>query len=155
MKKYLTLLCLLLVALVSCQKVYMSKLKEDQAVIDDEKIQAYIAANNLTGFTKDATGLYYKIFLQGTSPNPRSNSTVKVTYLLTFLNGVKIGNVEGQSSVLTSFVRGLQIALPKVGTGGRMQVIVPSALGYGTEENSNIPPNSILNYTIDINGIAN
>jgi FKBP-type peptidyl-prolyl cis-trans isomerase FkpA len=155
MKKYLTLLCLLVVALTSCQKVYTSKLKESQAEIDDQKIQDYIAANNITGMVKDPSGLYYKLVLPGTSPAPKSNSTVKVTYTLTYLNGINISTVEGQLSKLTSFVRGLQIALPKVGTGGRILLIVPSGLGYGAEESNNIPANSVLYYTLDVNGVSN
>ncbi|MFD2144459.1 FKBP-type peptidyl-prolyl cis-trans isomerase [Mucilaginibacter antarcticus] len=155
MKKYLTLLCLLVIGLSSCQKVYTSKLKVTQAEIDDQKIQDYIAANNITGAVKDPTGIYYKILIPGTTPNPVSNSIVKVTYALTFLNGVTIGNVEGQTAQLTTFIRGVQIALPKMGTGGRMLLLVPSGLAYGAVGSSNIPENSILNYTLDLNGIAN
>lgn len=155
MKKYLTLLCLLIIGLSSCQKVYVSKLKADQAIIDDEKILAYIAANNLTGFTKDASGFYSKVLIQGTTPNPKSNSIVKVTYSLSFLNGVSAGNVEGQNSQLSSFITAMQLALPKIGTGGRILILVPSGLAYGAEEHSNIPPNSVLYYTVDLNGIAN
>jgi FKBP-type peptidyl-prolyl cis-trans isomerase FkpA len=155
MKKYLTLFCLLFIGLSSCQKVYVSKLKTDQAVIDDEKIQAYIAANNITGITKDPSGYYYKILIQGTSPNPKSNSIVKVSYSLSFLNGLSAGTVSGQNSQLSSFITAIQLALPKIGTGGRILLLVPSGLAYGAEENSNIPPNSVLNYTIDLNGIAN
>jgi FKBP-type peptidyl-prolyl cis-trans isomerase FkpA len=155
MKKYLTLFCLLFIGLSSCQKVYVSKLKEDQTVIDDEKIQAYIAANNLTGFTKDASGFYYKILVQGTAPNPKSNSIIKATYSFTFLNGVSGGTVEGQNSQLSSFIYGMQLALPKIGTGGRILILIPSGLAYGAEEHTNIPPNSVLYYTVDLNGIAN
>lgn len=155
MKKYLTLLCFLVIGLSSCQKVYTSKLKVTQAEIDDQKIQDFIAANNITGAVKDPTGIYYKILIQGTTPNPKSNSIVKITYALTFLNGISIGNVDGQTAQLTSFPRGLQIALPKIGTGGRMLLLVPSGLGYGAESTSNIPANSVLNYTLDLNGIAN
>ena len=155
MKKYLTLLCLLIIGLSSCQKVYVSKLKADQAVIDDQKIQDYIAANNLTGFTKDATGFYYKIMIQGATPNPKSNSIIKITYSLSFLNGISAGNVDGQNAQLSSFITALQLALPKIGTGGRMLILVPSGLAYGAEEHSNIPPNSVLYYTVDLNGIAN
>ncbi|MES2807415.1 MAG: FKBP-type peptidyl-prolyl cis-trans isomerase [Bacteroidota bacterium] len=155
MKKYLTLLCFLVIGLSSCQKVYTSKLKVTQAEIDDQKIQDYIAANNITGAVKDPTGIYYKILLPGTTPNPKSNSIVKVTYTLTFLNGVSIGNVDGQTAQLTSFIRGVQIALPKIGTGGRMLLFVPSGLAYGAVGSSNIPENSVLNYTLDLNGIAN
>lgn len=154
MKKYLTLFCLLFIGLSSCQKVYTSKLKATQAEIDDEKIQAYITANNLTGFTKDATGLYYKIITQGTTPNPRSNSTVQITYTLYFLNGISVGKVDGQSVQLVSLIRALQICVPKIGTAGRIQIITPSALAYGTDDNSNIPPNSVLFYTLDLNGVS-
>ena len=155
MKKYLILFCLLIIGLSSCQKVYVSKLKVQQAEIDDEKIQAYIAANKLTGFVKDASGLYYKIVEPGTTPNPKSNSIVKVTYTLTYLNGVNIGNIDGQNSQLSSFVKGIQIGLPKIGTNGRIVLIVPSGLAYGADATSNIPANSVLYYTIDLNGIAN
>ncbi|MES2377071.1 MAG: FKBP-type peptidyl-prolyl cis-trans isomerase [Bacteroidota bacterium] len=154
MKRYFILVALLIVGLSSCQKYTVTGLAATQASADDAKIQAYIAANKLT-FTKDASGIYYQIVTPGTTPHPTTSSSVKVTYTSIYLNGVSVGKLDGYTAVLSSFVKGLQIAVPKIGTGGRIIVIVPSGLLYGSGGAGDVPANAVIIYTIDLNGFSN
>ncbi len=154
MKRYFILVALLIVGLSSCQKYTVSGLAATQASADDAKIQAYITANKLT-FTKDPSGIYYQIVTPGTTPHPTTSSSVKVTYTSTYLNGVSVGKLDGYTAQLSSFVKALQIAIPKIGKDGRIIVIAPSGLLYGSGDAGNVPANSVLNYTVDLNGFSN
>ncbi|WP_429377595.1 FKBP-type peptidyl-prolyl cis-trans isomerase [Mucilaginibacter sp. UYCu711] len=154
MKRYFILVTLLIVGLSSCQKYTVSGLATTQASTDDAKIQAYIAANKLT-FTKDASGIYYQIVTPGTTPHPTTSSSVKVTYTSMYLSSVSVGKLDGYTAQLSSHVKALQIAIAKIGTGGRILVIAPSGLVYGSVASGDVPPNSVLYYTVDLNGFSN
>lgn len=131
-----------------------------QATIDDNKIKAYIAANNIDVTKDPATGIYYKITTPNSGPHPNINDTVKVTYSGRLLNGTVFQETSTSTSAVVDFIKGWQIALPLMGATGdapitRMRLIVPSALGYGNVEqdgNVTIPPNSPLDFTIDLQG---
>jgi FKBP-type peptidyl-prolyl cis-trans isomerase FkpA len=154
MKKLFILFSLLIIGLSSCQKYTVSGLAATQASADDAKIQAYIKANNLT-FTKDPSGLYYKIVTPGTTPNPTTSSSVKLTYTATYLNDVVLGKLTGSTALLSSYVRALQIGVPKIGTGGRILLISPSGLAFGNGAIGDIPANTVIYYTVDLNGFSN
>lgn len=150
MKKYLLLFSLFIIGLSSCQK---SDVTSQQAAIDDAKIQAYFKSHNITGTTKDPSGLYYKILIKGTDPKPTINSQVQLTYTNTFLNGVPFDHIAVSSYVVNAQIKGLQIGIPLIGTGGRIVLYIPSALAYGNTDQYTIPANSVLIYTVDLNGI--
>jgi FKBP-type peptidyl-prolyl cis-trans isomerase FkpA len=154
MKKLFILFTFLIIGLSSCQKVYVSKLAVTQAAIDDQKIQDYMKANNITA-TKDASGLYYKVVTPGVDPKPIITSTVKLTYTTEYLNGISIGKIDGITARLNTFIGAMQIGVPKIGTGGRIILIVPSGLAYGYADHGGIPGNSIILYTIDLDGFSN
>jgi FKBP-type peptidyl-prolyl cis-trans isomerase FkpA len=154
MKRYFILVTLLIISLSSCQKYTVTGLAATQASADDAKIQAYIEANKLP-FTKDPSGLYYQIVTPGTTPHPTTSSSVKLTYTCTYLNGVVVGKLNGSTSQLSSFVRALQISVPKIGTGGRILLIAPSGLAFGSGGAGDIPANAVLYYTLDLNGFSN
>jgi FKBP-type peptidyl-prolyl cis-trans isomerase FkpA len=145
---------MLVAGLSACQKIETNTLAKDQATIDDQKIQDYIKANNIT-VTKDAaTGVYYHVITAGTAPTPTSLSTVKITYTYKYLNGLEIGEVNGAQAKVNAFVAGLQFGIPKIGTGGRILLIVPSGEAYGNGEQNGISANSVLVYTLDLDGVT-
>ncbi len=159
MKKHLTLFfSLFVIGLTSCQKG--GDVTSQQAAIDDAKIQAYIKANNIPAI-KDPSGLYYQIITPGDpTTKPTLLSTVQLTYTNSYLDGVNFDHVDVVNYKLSklynsggSMTPGLQIGLPKIGTGGRIILIVPSALGYGNTTQFTVPANSILIYTIDLIGV--
>jgi FKBP-type peptidyl-prolyl cis-trans isomerase FkpA len=154
MKRYLFLFVLLVAGLSSCQKIVSTTQAKNQAVIDDQKIQDYINANKIDVTKDNNTGVYYKIITQGTTPNPTALSTVKVTYHYEYLNGVTIGDVVDVEAKLNQFIAGLQFGIPKIGTGGRIMLIVPSGQAYGFATQNGIPGNSVIVYTVDLDGVT-
>jgi len=154
MKKYFLILLLLIVGFSACQKIQTTTQAQKQVVIDDQKIQDYIKANNITATKDPATGVYYHIINTGTDPKPNALSTVKVTYTNSYLNGLTIGETTALQAKVSSFIAGLQVGIPKIGTGGRILLIIPSGQAYGAGEVNGIPRNSVLVYTLDLDGVT-
>ena len=121
----------------------------DQLTIDDAKIQTYIKANNLTP-TKDASGLYYQVVTTGTGPYPAATSTITVNYTGKLLDGTVFDSGNLPTTSLTSLIKGWQIGIPHINVGGRILLIIPSGLGYGTSAAGSIPANSVTVFTIDL-----
>jgi FKBP-type peptidyl-prolyl cis-trans isomerase len=163
MKKYLLLFSIIVLGLSACKKGDVTA--DEQASIDDRKIQAYIAANEkTTTFTKDASGLYYSVVKLGTGAYPTASSKVQVAYTGKYLNGAIFTQTSTTiTQALSGFIKGWQIGLLHINggtlnvpsSGGRIMLIVPSGLAYGTTGNETIPANSVLIFTIDLIGVAN
>jgi FKBP-type peptidyl-prolyl cis-trans isomerase FkpA len=154
MKKYFLLFTLLAIGISSCKKDNTFD-PAKQAATDDALIKAYIAANNITA-TKDPSGLYYSILIPGTGPYPTASSTVSVNYSGILLNGSVFAPTSHLQQPLTSLIRGWQIGIPFINAGGRILLIVPSALGYGNSSpGPSIPANSVLVFTIDLLSFTN
>ncbi|HEY9001996.1 MAG TPA: FKBP-type peptidyl-prolyl cis-trans isomerase [Mucilaginibacter sp.] len=152
MKKYLLLLAVFVAAFSSCSKDSYDPTK--QAAKDDAAIQSYIAANNITA-TKDASGVYYQVITPGTGAYPTASSLVTVNYTGKLLNGTVFDSGSIQSTALNTLIQGWQKGLPHINTGGRILLLIPSALGYGNSAQGSIPANSVLVFTIDLTGFSN
>lgn len=153
MKKYILLLILFIAVFASCKKDSFDPAK--QAATDDAAIQAYIKAKNITGTTKDASGLYYKVITPGTGAYPNANSLVSMNYSGKLLNGTIFDTNTISNNTLSGFIEGWKIGIPHINTGGRILLLVPSALGYGNSAYGSIPANSVLIFTVDLTGFSN
>ena len=152
MKAYFLLLSLL-IGVSSCKKDSFDAVK--QAIIDDNSIKTYITANNITAI-KDPSGLYYQVLTPGKGSYPAVNSTVTVNYSGKLLNGSVFAPTANLSSPLSALIKGWQTGIPFINPGGRILLIVPSALGYGNSSpGASIPANSVLVFTIDLLSFSN
>jgi len=128
---------------------------DNQATYDDQTIQQYMKHENFTGYTKTATGLYYKIIDPGTGTAfINQNSTLEATYTGMILNNVQFdsGN-NGADSVsleVPDLRPGMQEALTHAVKGTLMSMILPSALGYGETGSTGIPVNSCLRFEFQV-----
>ena len=140
----LFILILLLVTFNSCKKEPV-----DYTEIDEGIITQYIADNNLTAIAT-GTGLYYVIEVPGTGAQPNSQSTVTVAYKGYLINGSVFDESAsaGISFSLTSVIQGWQEGIPYFKEGGSGILLIPSALGYGSQATSGIPANSVLVFDI-------
>jgi FKBP-type peptidyl-prolyl cis-trans isomerase FkpA len=152
MKKYLLLVTLFIVSLSSCKKDDFDPAK--QAIIDDNAIQAYIKANNITA-TEGQSGLYYSVITPGTGDYPNINSTITVNSTGKLLDGTVFDTEAGLAIPLSSVIKGWKIGIPHINTGGRILLLIPSALGYGNQVSQGVPKNSVLIFTIDLLGFSN
>lgn len=149
MKKSLLLLAFFALVFSACKKGSTSVDASAQAAADDAKIKAYIAANNITA-VKDPSGLYYQVLSPGSGATATINSTVRVAYTGKLLDGTQFDTNANFTTALTAVIQGWQIGIPFIKPGGRILLLVPSALGYGSTVSGSIPANSVLVFTIDL-----
>jgi len=117
--------------------------------IDEFEINKFIANNNLT-LIKDPSRARYSISTPGTGTDPINvNSTLVANYTLRTLDGVVVQtSTDGSfTGVLSDLVKGWQLILPgKLTAGGKIRLILPSDLGYGS---------SPLDFDIEIVKVTN
>ena len=100
---------------------------------DSSALLNFATANNIAT-TKDASGLYYQIITPGTGATATSTSAIEVSYKGTLLNGVVFDSTATNKTAtfnLNQLIQGWQIGIPKIKAGGRIKLLVPSALAYG------------------------
>ncbi len=142
----LAFLALLLFA-AGCSKSNNQSEKDHQLILD------YVKSHNLQGdFT--ASGLYYVIEKSGSDNHPTLSSTVNVDYKGYFLNDQAFDAGTGVIFPLSSVIAGWQEGLQLIGEGGKVKLIIPSALAYGDRQAGSIPPNSVLVFDVTLNGIV-
>jgi len=121
-----------------------------QAAKDDSIIQAYVKQHHIVA-TKDSSGLYYQVLKQGTGANANEGSTVKVTYEGRLADGSEFDKSEKPIEFpLTNVIPGWTKGIPLVKTGGKILLLIPSAMGYGGQGAGEIPPYSVLVFTVDV-----
>lgn len=108
---------------------------------------------NNRNFLSTPSGLSYKITRQGKGDFPNSGDKVWVHFIAKLMNDTIIstsmesGPLDfflGQGSVIKGWDEGIRLIQP----GGALILIVPPHLGYGSEEQPGIPPNTTLVYEI-------
>jgi FKBP-type peptidyl-prolyl cis-trans isomerase len=118
---------------------------EDITLIDN-----HLAANNIDAI-KDKSGIRFKIDKLGTKGfPPRTDQTIKVNYVGKFLAGntFDAGGIATES--LSKLITGWQLGLTLWPVGTKGTLYVPSPYGYGAQQYSSIPPNSVLMFEIEL-----
>jgi peptidylprolyl isomerase len=114
---------------------------------------------------KDPSGLQVKDLVVGKGAAANSSGQVTVQYVgLLYKTGVKFDSSweRGQAATfsLTGVVKGFQQGIGGTGgiapmhVGGRRIIIIPAALGYGTQSNGTIPANSPLVFVVDLTAVG-
>lgn len=130
---------------------------DDQQVYDDLVIRNYMTANGLSGYTKTATGLYYKIIKDKTTGSYiDDNTSFTATYVGSLLNNAEF-DAQSKTTAATfttvNLVLGVQEGIKGyAGEGTSISLLVPSRLGYGVGGNSTgtIPSNAPLRFEFQI-----
>ncbi|MCQ2140912.1 MAG: FKBP-type peptidyl-prolyl cis-trans isomerase [Bacteroidales bacterium] len=124
-----------------------------QAKADGQK---FLEANaKKAGVQTTESGLQYKIIEEGTDKATSLKDTVVVRYKGTTIAGETFDEVtedrEPVSFPLEGVVKGFGEGLQLVGKGGKIQLFIPSELGYGENAVSAIlKPNSTLIFDVDV-----
>ena len=138
----LTIASLLMVGIfcqISCSKSTTS---------ENEQMTSYAAKNNIT-YVSDPSGVLYQIITAGNSNKPRLTSTITVTYTGKLMND-KTFDSGTITYPLNNLIPGWQIALPLIGEGGQIKILIPSSLGYGSRGSGSIPGNSPLYFDVSL-----
>lgn len=147
MNRIYTILVLCVMMLSACKK------DVDQALVDRQKIEAYLDEQGLTAEV-DPSGLYYIIESPGTGERPEVTDNVRVRYKGYLLDGTVFDQTPADTSRvfnLQGLIPGWQIALPLLREGGKGIFIHPSALAYGERPPGGvIGPNEVLIFEIEL-----
>lgn len=106
-------------------------------------------------FTKTNSGLKYRILRKGTGAAPKATHTVKVNYH-GWLDSGKVfdssyDRKEPISFPLNRVIKGWTEGMQLVGTGGMIELEIPSDLGYGAQgAGGAIPPNATLHFLVEL-----
>ncbi|HET9455528.1 MAG TPA: FKBP-type peptidyl-prolyl cis-trans isomerase [Gemmatimonadaceae bacterium] len=111
---------------------------------------------DLAASTKTPSGLYYRDILVGTGATAAKGDTATLQYSLYNVNGSRLetGSFSftlGAGDVIPGFDEGVT----GMKVGGQRQLIIPPHLGYGNRWSGNgtIPPNSILVFDVQLQGL--
>src|SRR5271155_5245637 len=111
---------------------------------------------HLERMTKTLSGLYYRDIEIGSGSIVKGKEEVKVHYTGWLTNGVKFdSNSESAQPIAIPLGRGKAIkgwdeGLVGMRVGGRRQLVIPPALGYGSERTGAIPADAVLVFDIRI-----
>jgi FKBP-type peptidyl-prolyl cis-trans isomerase len=128
-----------------CASPTPSKLSEDEQILN------YCNANKIN-YTKDTRGFYYQIIKAGNSKKPSLSSSISITYNGTFLNKSSFDS-GSDTFILNDLITGWKYALPLIGEGGEIIIILPSNLGYGLPGQGCIPPSTPLYFNIKLSAV--
>lgn len=137
--------------------IFMSCSSDDKKTTTDfraqneEDILAYISANNLNT-EKSNSGLYYVINEPGTGAQPTATDNVTVAYKGYYTNGSVFdeSNASGIAFGLQQVIPGWTEGITYFKEGGNGILLVPSHLGYGSNDFRGIPGGSVLIFDVEL-----
>jgi FKBP-type peptidyl-prolyl cis-trans isomerase len=152
----------------------LEKEKKENAQIQSEKekkaIEAYLAENKITAQPLES-GLIIIEKVKGNGKKPQNGQNVKVNYIGKLLNGkvfdtsieveAKAAGVYNPQRPYKPFeftlgagqvIRGWDEGIAQLSVGSKATLIIPSALGYGSQDMGIIPPYSTLVFEIELVG---
>lgn len=134
-----------------------------KAELDKETYKEYIAQNDeflaqnkaKTGVTVTASGLQYEVIKMGTGPKPTAESTVKVHYTGTLIDGTEFDSSvkrnEPAQFPVSGVIPGWTEALQLMPVGSKFRLCIPQAIAYGaTGAGEVIKPYSTLIFEVEL-----
>jgi len=111
---------------------------------------------DLAASTKAPSGLYYRDLVTGTGAAVANGQTLEMRYTGWLPDGTRFDGNEPDGPPLPfvlgqeGIIEGWNLGILGMRVGGKRQLIVPSALGYGPSGNGPIPPNAIMVFTVEV-----
>jgi FKBP-type peptidyl-prolyl cis-trans isomerase FklB len=132
------------------------KRQEAQGVRNKIEGENFLTENKKKGdVTELASGLQYKVLIDGNGAQPKGSDTVVVHYRGTLINGTEFDSSYGRGQpvaiALNNVIQGWQEAVPLMKVGSKWQIYVPSGLAYGEQAAGPvIGPNATLIFDIEL-----
>ena len=140
-----------------------AEMAEKQAEQDKLLYKDYIAENEAflvknkekSGVTVTPSGLQYEVITMGTGEKPTVNSTVKVHYVGTLIDGTEFDSSvkrgEPAQFPLEGVIPGWTEALQLMPVGSKFKIYLPQNLGYGANQAGDvIKPFSTLIFDVEL-----
>lgn len=131
----------------------IAKVDKDKLAEDIVKIDAYLASKAITA-QSEPNGVRYVINTQGSGSTISCfEGKIKVKYKGSLLVGGNQfdANSTGVTFSLSGLILGWKLVLPKIPTGSKVTLYIPSGFGYGSfvAADGKIPANSNLIFEIE------
>ena len=145
--------------LVNYQKEMMQKFQakiKKEASENETAEKVFLAKNKqVKGVTTTASGLQYRVINAGKGVSPTEKDTVTVNYKVSILNGTVFDSSYKRGKPATfpvkAVIPGWQEALKLMKPGAKWELFIPAKLAYGKMgAPGTIPPNSLLQFTVDL-----
>ena len=111
------------------------------------------------GMTTTPSGLQYRDDAVGDGPEARAGQTVSVHYTGTLLDGRKFDSSRDRGQPFQFHLGGGQViqgwdeGVAGMKVGGRRTLVIPPELGYGSRAIGPIPPDSTLQFDVELLGV--
>lgn len=146
--KYVLLVLIAGSVLTACKKNDYDAAKQLQT--DEALIKQFVASAD-GEFQRHESGVYYQIAEEGTGNLVyTANTRISVKYTGRFLNGQIFDQGEFADLPLGNLIPGWHIGVPLIQKGGKIRVLIPSPYGYGPNGAGTIPPNTVLDFDIEL-----
>jgi FKBP-type peptidyl-prolyl cis-trans isomerase len=151
MKKILLALSVVITLFAGDGCIKDSVCKDKTVESDQAAIVSYAASQGISA-TAHSSGLYYQVMVPGSGQAPVSGSQVSIKYTGKLLDGTLFDDQSANPVVyaLNGMIQGFQIGLKLIQKGGKIKLIVPSALAYGCNGYGSVPGNSILYFEVEL-----
>jgi len=142
-----------ILSLVVIAASYKKAESTDYIPIGKKIIEDYLTVHNDSMAQSTASGVYYIIQRPCETIHPTRYSSVTVNYQGFLTDGTHFDSSPSGKPFtrpLSSLITGWQVGLQLIGTGGKITLFCPSALGYGSYEVGSIPANLLLTFTVGL-----
>ena len=124
-----------------------------------EAIKAYQQSTAIAGDItawKEKDGVYYTMLKEGTGEYVSINDTIVIHYKGQLLDGFVFDETKEKPATfpLKRLIKGWQTALPFCRKGGKIRILLPSQMAYSIRNLGEIPPNSVLQFDIEVMDIT-
>lgn len=161
---------LLLAALVTACAAKTSVTDDALAPSEDPSLAGPVGEVERTAFADDLnvvllamtrlpTGIYYRDIEEGKGVPAMPGREVLMTYVAYLADGKEVDRTAPGARPLAfkvgegQVIRGWDLGVRGMKTGGTRQLVVPSRYAYGSREVGKIPPNSVLVFVVRLDGV--
>lgn len=131
--------------------------KADSADNIQQASASFLAANrSKPGVQTLPSGVQYKVLKAGAGKRPGEDSTVRLRYLGSLVDGKVFDKVDDKSPAglrVAGLLPGLKEAVKLMQPDAKWEVVVPAAMGYGAQGSHAVPPDAALVYVVELVGI--
>lgn len=138
---------------------FLENRRMQTALENKEKGEKFLAANkSKSGVEVTPSGLQYKIIEAGSDVKPGPQDTVMVRYKGSLINGDVFDETPEDADpirlIMNRVIPGWTEGIQLIGKGGKVQLYIPSDLGYGEMGSQGaIGPNEVLVFDVELTDV--
>jgi FKBP-type peptidyl-prolyl cis-trans isomerase len=127
------------------------------------EVEATVFADDLNvvllAMTRLPTGIYYRDIEEGTGVPASPGREVYMTYIAYLANGTEVDRTAPGARPLLfkvgdgAVIRGWDLGVRGMRTGGTRQLVVPSRYAYGTKQVGKVPANSVMVFVVRLDAV--